>query len=129
MCDTAGFDCSSPQNHEVYVAGSDDGASWGLLPNLGPLAGSVPDIIVRDEILYIYSAESGGMVTRYDLMSNRVLSQSKVGVENVVGFVDPAPILDEDGNIVLFFLRCRENGKSVHCFGPDPSATTSEPTQ
>ena len=118
-CDTAKTDCRKPQNHLVYVAESQDGEAWNLLPNWEPFAGSVPDIVEREGILYIYSAQGGGTVVRYDLSLNKILSQKQVSVENVVGFVDPAPIIDEDGNIVLFFLHCRYQGSSTHCFDSD----------
>lgn len=127
-CDTALQNCSNPQNHKVYVAESEDESSWSLLPNWEAFSGSVPDIIVRDNILYIFNATSGGTVSQYDLQKQRLVSTQRIAINGVEGFVDPAPILDEDGNIVLFFLYCREDNVSVHCFGPDPSSTLdSEP--
>ena len=107
-CDSAVSTCTNPQNHLTYVAESEDGKSWSLLPGWEPFYGSVPDILVRDDILYIFTAAQGGTVTRYDLRKQKILSSETISVDDIVGFVDPAPILDEDGNIVLFFLHCRD---------------------
>lgn len=55
-CDIASIaDCHNPQNHRVYLAQSDDGENWSLLPGWQPFSGSVPDVIRRGDTLYIYT--------------------------------------------------------------------------
>jgi len=55
-CDTsAGIDCNMPMNHKVYLAQSEDGVNWSLVPGWQPFQGSVPDVIRRGDTLYIYT--------------------------------------------------------------------------
>lgn len=53
-CDTAADNCRDPRNHRVYLAQSDDGTQWSIVPGWTPHGGSVPDVIRRGETLYIY---------------------------------------------------------------------------
>lgn len=50
-CDAAAAECRDPRNHQVYLAQSDDGAQWSLVPGWKPYPGSVPDVIRRGESL------------------------------------------------------------------------------
>lgn len=118
-CDSA---CVGFQDHKVNLAESDDGASWTLVPNFVPYNGSVPDVIVRGNKLYIYTPNK---VKRYDNATNQwdplpvnvsVVDQSG----NPVSFVDPSPLVDSNGKIVLFFLN------STGSTG-DPASCTSLP--
>ncbi len=102
-----GQNCFGVEDHKVYLAESDDGANWTLVQNFKPYNGSVPDLIIRGEKLYIYTP---GKVMRYDKRTD-TWDTEPVRVEmtdsngNMVMFVDPSPILSDDGRIILFFLN------------------------
>lgn len=104
VCDMG---CNGFQDHTVHLAESDDGRIWTALPGHTPYPGSVPDIIVRNQTLYVFTP---GKVRRFD-QGNGYRDSSPVPVTvtdnggNPVNFVDPSPILDAQGNIVLFFLN------------------------
>jgi hypothetical protein len=113
-CDTAATDCSNPQNHLVYLAQSDDGREWGLVPGWVPFRGSVPDVIRRGQTLYVYSAGAG--LVRHRLEGNRQEAPVQVSVSGLEGgFVDPSLTVDERGRLVLFFLYGRPGGDPAGC--------------
>ncbi len=104
---TCDANCSGFQDHMVNLAESDDGINWSLVPNFVPYKGSVPDVIIRGDKLYIYTP---GNVKRYDRRTNMWDSNpTMVGVldsnKRMVNFVDPSAIVNDDGKIVLFFLN------------------------
>ncbi len=113
-CDTALTNCGDPRIHMVYLAESNDGAAWTLLPGWVPFPGSVPDVIRRGSTLYVFTA--GGTLVRYRLDTNTIeppVTVSLPGLE--AGFVDPSLILDEGGRLVLFFLHGRLGGDPAGC--------------
>ncbi len=101
---------SPPPDQTVYLAESDDGSNWTLVPDFIPYTGSVPEIIIRGSKLYVYTPTPTAVVKRYDFGSN-TWDASPVSVSihdsvgNNVGWVDPTSIIDSSGNIVLFFLN------------------------
>jgi hypothetical protein len=115
-CDSAAHDCpSTPSAHEVNLAESDDGANWTLVEAFEPYLGSVPDVVRRGDTLYIYTP---GSVVTFDVGTGEQSATQQVTIAGTgPGFVDPSAILDDDGNIVLFFLYCSEDGTPTHCFG------------
>jgi hypothetical protein len=114
-CDTALADCHDWQNHRVYLAQSMDGMQWSIVPNWEPYSGSVPDVIRRDETLYLYTP---GQLVRYHLDTGILEGPLSVKLDGAEGFVDPSVILDENGNLVLFFLYGRKGGDPAGCM-PD----------
>jgi len=103
-CDDA---CVGFQDHLVNLAESDDGTNWTLAPNFTPYQGSVPDVIVRGDKVYVYTP---GQVRRYDNTlstwdANPVNVSIVDDLGNTVSYVDPSAIIDSSGNIVLFFLN------------------------
>ncbi|MBI4456704.1 MAG: transposase [Acidobacteria bacterium] len=113
-CDTATANCMDPRNHRVYLAQSNDGAAWSIIPRWTPFSGSVPDVIRRGSALYIYTAGKG--VARYHLDTNTLEAPIQVTVTGVPsGFVDPSLILDDQGRLVLFFLYGRGEGDPAGC--------------
>ncbi|MBI4446185.1 MAG: DUF11 domain-containing protein [Acidobacteria bacterium] len=113
-CDSAATNCMDPRNHQVYLAQSNDGASWTLVPGWTPFAGSVPDVIRRGNKLYIYTARSE--VVRYDLTANTREDAARVTINGVPdGFVDPSLILDDQGRLVLFFLYGQSGSDPAGC--------------
>jgi hypothetical protein len=107
-CD--GSACSNPQNHRVYLAESDDGAAWTLVPGWTTYAGSVPDVIQRGRTLYIYTANT--QVARYNLdtgASDRVVVQVS-GLPAGTAWVDPSLFVDDRGRLVMFMLYASQMG-------------------
>ena len=102
-CDNESVDCSKPINHQVFLAQSDDGANWSLVPGWEPYTGSVPDVIRRGDTLYIYTP---GFVRRYRFSTDTWESPVPVILDDADadGFVDPSLIVDDSGRLVLFYL-------------------------
>lgn len=104
-CDAS--QCNGPQDHSVQLAESNDGTNWTLVPNFTSYSGSVPEVIIRNNKLYLYTP---GKVKRYDYNSNAWDSgttnvQIIDSANNKINFVDPSAILDSSGNLVLVFLN------------------------
>jgi len=87
----------------VYLAQSDDGANWSLVPGWEPYAGSVPDVIRRGDTLYVYTCNS---VRRYDFATETWESPVIVELTDTESdaFVDPSLIIDDQDRLVLFYL-------------------------
>lgn len=97
--------CAGPSQHQTYLAESNDGATWTLVPNYTTYLGSVPDLVTRGNKLYIYNP---GKVTRYDKTTNTWSAATTVSVtlsSVTQNYVDPSPILDANNKIVLFYLN------------------------
>lgn len=126
-CNTATIDCRDTRNHQVYVAQSDDGISWSLPPGYVPYSGSVPDIIRRGNTLYVYTP-SGLRRYRIDTAAWKDPSAVSVTIRKPDGavemFVDPSPILDDSGRIVLFYLVGQSGGDPARC--PSGQATCTK---
>ena len=118
-CDSAGgTECHDPRNHMVYLAESDDGVDWSIIPGWEPYRGSVPDVIRRGETLYIYTP---GQMVRYHLESGTIDAPIQVQIPGLEGgYVDPSMIIDDDGRLVLFFLFGQ--------LGMDPAGCSAEET-
>ncbi|MBL6981815.1 MAG: hypothetical protein ISR58_11575, partial [Anaerolineales bacterium] len=116
-CETAGgTECHDPRNHWVYLAQSADGENWSIIPGWEPYQGSVPDVIQRGDTLYIYTP---GQLVRYQLDSSTLESPTQVQIPGLeAGYVDPSLILDEQGNLVMFFLYGQ--------LGTDPAGCSSD---
>lgn len=113
-CPTDEETCGNPQNHTVQLAGSADGVSWEVLDWFAPYPGSVPDVLVRDGILYIYALPQ---IRRIDLATFAVLPDEGLTflTEEELFHADPSVILDEDGRIVMFFLEGSATGDPASC--------------
>ncbi|HIP97047.1 MAG TPA: hypothetical protein EYH32_07515, partial [Anaerolineae bacterium] len=112
-CDTATSDCYDPSHHLVYLAQSDDGLHWSLIPNWQPYQGSVPDVIRRGDTLYIYTP---GRLARYHLDTNTLDPPTPVDIADLPGgFVDPSLFIDEQGRLVLFFLYGQPGSDPAGC--------------
>ncbi len=104
-CDTATTDCMNPKNHMVYLAQSDDGAAWEVIPDWEPFSGSVPDVIRRDNTLYIYNA--GSQMRKYDLETDTLSERIPVTLNDPEApgkYVDPSMIIDDEGRLVMFYM-------------------------
>lgn len=121
ICDAT---CYTVNDHMTNLAESDDGTNWTLVPNFTPLQGSVPDVIIRGEKLYLYNP---GKVTRYNNSTGLWdLSPTMVSITDSVGmpvqYVDPSAYIDSLGRIVLFFLNSTGNP-----MGQDPAGCQTYP--
>ncbi len=117
-CDTASTECRDPRNHQVYLAQSNDGAQWRLVPGWTPYTGSVPDVIRRRNTIYIYTP---GNLVRYHLDTGVLEGPVAVTVSGVEMFVDPSVFVDGQGRLVLFFLYGQMGGDPAGCL---PQETT-----
>lgn len=104
-CDVS--QCNGPQDHTVQLAESDNGSSWTLVPNFPTYQGSVPDVIIRNNKLYLYTP---GVVKRYNYDTDTWDSQTtsvsiKDSANNNVNFVDPSAFVDSSGNLILIFMN------------------------
>ena len=104
QCDTQKVDCFDPMKHETRVASSFNGISWHILSEIPPFQGSVPDLLIRDDELYVFSLPKLHRMAPKE--KKEVIAHFHVLDEHdeLVLQVDPSPILDEQGRIVLFFL-------------------------
>lgn len=120
VCQTGAMNCSNPVNHTVYIAGSDDGASWSLINQWTPRAGSVPDIASFNGYLYLF--HTGGSENWVKL--NACMEVVESGVTSVVsatdsgGYVDPSLIAD-NGTLKMFYLP--------GVMGSDPAGCSAYP--
>ena len=101
-CDESITDCKNPYNHQAYLAQSDDGTSWSVLGNWVPyINGSVPDVIRRGNIIYIFA---GPGATKYDLATDTIESHQPIIRQGFTHQVfDYSAAVDEEGRLVLFF--------------------------
>lgn len=125
-CNTATTTCSDPRNHKVYIVQSEDGINWSLLTGYTPYSGSVPDLIRRGNTLYVYTP---GMVRRYLIDTDTWKDSVPVSVSLKLSsgkseeFVDPSPMLDDNGSIVLFYLVGLKGGDPARCQSGQASCT------
>lgn len=130
-CDkTTSSNCGDPINHVTRLAESDNGLQWSLVSGFTPLKGggmippiSVPDLIQRGNKAYLYVPSA---VYIYDRTSGKWSSNTSYTVADESGasirFVDPSPMLDAEGRIVLFFLNSSTSG-----MGMDPAGCSAYP--
>ncbi len=123
-CDPDQDACGDPMSHQVHVAGSDDGFHWTELAEVDPFPSSVPDLIVRDSVLYVYGLPQ---LRRFDLrtwdvqplLALEILDQD--GEE--VFHADPSMVLGDDGLFVMFFLEGLQGEDPSGCPGDDYPCT------
>ena len=115
VCNVVESNCGDPSGHKVHLAGSENGADWELISDMEPFPSSVPDVHLRDNILYVmglpelqrYNVETGvWMETAYP----QVFS----GTEPVM-HVDPSMFVDEQNRLVLFFMEGFEGSDPATC--------------
>jgi hypothetical protein len=125
-CNAATTDCRGPQNHQTYVAQSNDGATWTVIPGYLPYGGSVPDLVRRGNTLYVFTVSPPsrfridvGQLRRYRIDTDTWESPVDVRMAQGSGanemFVDPSPTVDDRGRIVLFYMVGQSGGDPAHC--------------
>ena len=100
-------DCDNPSNHEIFLAGSDDGEEWELIEEFdNGHMGSVPDIVYYNDYIYLFHTSSEGD-HNYDVLDKcfNIVDTGTVFLEggDEDGWVDPSLIIDDD-ELVLFYL-------------------------
>jgi hypothetical protein len=108
--------CGDPTNHYTYLAQSNDGQNWTIVPSWQAYSGSVPDVIRRGDTLYIYTAN--GKVRRHSVSTGAFVSESMVQLtdaESSGRYVDPSMILDDQGRLVMFYLLGTTSGDPAQC--------------
>ncbi len=129
-CDKSTATCGEPINHVTRLAESDDGAQWTSVPTFTPIKGggavppaSVPDLVQRGNKAYLYVPSA---VYIYDGSTGRWSANTSYTITDESGasirFVDPSPMLDAQGRIVLFFLN-----SSSSPVGTDPAGCSTYP--
>jgi hypothetical protein len=94
-------DCDDPDSHVMYLAKSDDGSDWSIIEEFDTLSGSVPELIYYNNYLYLFTP---GDIYQYDACFQKV-AQIEFDVSgDQDGLADPSVILDDAGDINLFFL-------------------------
>lgn len=101
---------SDPRNHYTYIAQSDDGRTWSAPSGYTAFQGSVPDLLWRSNVLYVYNPNTlhtyrpdTGVWTTNTVTIYQTNSTTEM-------FVDPSPTLDNSNRIVLFYLVGMTNG-------------------
>ncbi|HUD87671.1 MAG TPA: FG-GAP-like repeat-containing protein [Xanthobacteraceae bacterium] len=114
------FACTSgscePTQDTIYLAQSNDGVNWSLVPNYPTQTGSVPTPIRRGNTLYIYYVNPIGTtvsVQKYHYATQTWDSPVQISLSDSQGYgslVDPSAIVDAQGNINLVYLSAVANG-------------------
>jgi len=99
-CAEGATDCNNPVNHRIYLAQSENGAQWSLVPGWTPLRGSVPDVFRRGDTAYVIST---GGVARVNMTTGSVTVE-EVSVRGGDLYVDPSLAQLPDGRLVMFYL-------------------------
>lgn len=110
-------DCSSPINHRVRIAGSDDGENWEMIDAFSTYEGSVPEIVYFNAYLYLFTP---GTMRQYNACLEEVASASVTLTSDTDSgsFVDPSLIVDGD-DLHLFYLP--------GIIGEDPAGCSAYP--
>jgi len=99
-------ECNNPQNHMVYLAGSDDGVTWSMIDELEPFAGSVPALVFYNNSLYIFHTSGASTFNWHKL--NACFEEVDKGSTLIAGtgssgFVDPSMIVSGE-DLIMFYL-------------------------
>lgn len=114
-------DCTTPTNHVIYLAGSDDGVSWTLIEAFEPRSGSVPDLVFYNDYLYLFHtgiSHWAKLNVCFEVVETGTITISDSEGEDSGGFVDPSLIVSGD-NLILFYLP--------GVLGQDPASCSSYP--
>ncbi|HPQ82104.1 MAG TPA: hypothetical protein PLZ86_10365, partial [bacterium] len=119
-CDPA-LDCTNPMNHMVYLAGSDDGASWTLIDDFEPISGSVPGLVFYDDYLYVFHTQGNARWQKYNACFQLAGQGDAVinGDDGLNGWVDPSLIVSGE-DLVLFYLPSQGISDPAGCGGSYP---------
>ena len=108
--------CGDPRNHTVYVAGSYDGWDWEILEDVPSFSSSVPDIVFRDDILYVVALPQ---LRRLNLRTGEWLQETEAMVldqnDARMLHVDPSLGIDDENRLVMFFMEGIEGQNPATC--------------
>ena len=111
--------CQSPQNHKVFLAQSNDGLNFSIVPGWQPYPGSVPTVFRRANTIYIYNALSD--LRTIDVQTGVVHDAGRSSLDTPPagfepgGFADPSIAQVQDGRLVLFYLPSQAGGDPASC--------------
>jgi len=110
------LDCNDPSNHMVYLAGSNDGASWSMIEEFEPIQGSVPALLFYNDFLYVFHTQGTAGWQKYNACFQEVESGVAVidGNDSANGWVDPSLIVSGD-ELILFYLPGNPGGDPAGC--------------
>lgn len=114
-CNGTRTTCSNPKNHQIYLLYSDDGASWSVLPGVPSFTGSVPDVVRRDDTIYVYMPQ---VLLRYHISTGQwdpPVSVSLFEKRAPWGYVDPSVRIDDQGRICMIYLPGDVSGNLGLC--------------
>lgn len=114
-------DCTTPTNHVMYLAGSDDGVAWTLIEAFEPRSGSVPDLVFYNDFLYLFHTGTdhwAKLNACFEVVESGSLTVNDNTGEDTGGFVDPSAIVSGE-DLVLFYLP--------GVLGQDPASCSSYP--
>ena len=95
-------DCQNPQNHTVYLAGSDNGTDWTLIEEFASFAGSVPDVVFYNDFLYVFTPnEMVKLNACFEQVDSGTVTLNST--EDTDGFVD-ASLIVSGNDLVMFYL-------------------------
>jgi hypothetical protein len=111
-CDQSLYSCNDPRNHRVYLAQSNDGAAWQMVPGWSTYTGSVPDVVRRGDMLACIP-----WVRRYRFSTQTWDAPQPVALTDpeADGYVDPSLFVDAQGRLVLFYLLGITGQDPAHC--------------
>jgi hypothetical protein len=117
-CVAGSPDCNNPMYHEVQLAQSANGTTWTVLEGWQAYTGSVPDVLRREDVLYVISTSG---LRRIDMVSGDVYEdQVELIGSDLFGYVDPSLALLPTGELTLFFLPGQPGQDPASC-GTQPS--------
>ena len=131
---------STPFDHYIYIATSDDGLKWELDETLVRAHTSVPDIIAWQDTLWIYAVDGTNIPTqqmdklvvlRLDVATG-IWEEFDIVIEDFAGRpVDPDAVVLSDDELRLYFFDFSVNSPPPPPNSPPPtgyiySATTTD---
>lgn len=108
-CDTAS------ENHKIYLAQSENGTNWTLVPGFQSYQGTKPTGVRRGNYLYLF--DKSRFVRRYDIVTDNLeepVAMVFKQTTNLAGpdeyFASPSAILDSTNRITIFYLVGNNTG-------------------
>lgn len=106
--------------HQVWLLQSEDGERWRPPEGYETFAGSVPDLVRRDNTLYIFAVRM--QVRRFhhdtDTWEEPVAMTLLDEQGNSIPLSDPSPILGEDGLLHMMYMESSLDGDPADCEEP-----------
>jgi FG-GAP-like repeat len=118
-----------PTQDTIYLAQSNDGVNWSLVPGYPTQNGSVPTPVRRGDTLYVYYVNPIGStvsVQKFHYSSGTWDAPVQITLNDPIGYgslVDPTAIIDANGKINLAYTSALAN-VNYEAGGCPPGQTT-----